>query len=203
MPRDTLSLGLRGHDNRVRAHGCRTPTAKRAQEGALRRRRRPRPGSSIAAAVHGFASSSARHWTQALPVPAPGASSRARATRSPRPRAPAARSRRRENRRVVLAVANLPNPRIDVAADRAQIEIRPQRTELRYAAEAARARRPRRREALPSSSPSRATRQSRASSRRQTAPTMTPAVSSVGRSLSECTARSISPARSARSSSLP
>ena len=48
---------------------------------------------------------------------------------------------------------------------------------------------------------SRATRQSRTSSRRVTAPTTTPSASSVGRSFSECTARSISPSRSARSSS--
>ena len=76
----------------------------------------------------------------------------------------------------------------------------PERAQLRAAAQAAR----------PDDGPggssararaSRATTQSRTSSRALTAPTTTPSESSVGRSLSECTARSITPSPSARSSS--
>ena len=106
----------------MRAHRGRAARAERSEERPLGRRLRAGPrvvdrGEELEDRAR------RRHGTgrRARPGPAPGASSRARATpltssSSPSRRTPA----RREHGRVVLALAHLADPRVDVAADRVE-----------------------------------------------------------------------------------
>ena len=177
-----------GRDRReaARRRSARYTSARPPRGGASRRRRRP-PPAAPRRRVPG---------ARARPGPPRARAARVEALRRSRAARPSRSSPHgREHDRVEAALAALPQPRVDVAAQRLDDERRLEREQLGAAA----------RRAVPIRMPGRTSpapqRASRGSSRGGEAPTARPSVSVEVMSLAEWTATSIRPSSSASSSS--
>ena len=118
-PLETHTRGRRGgRESRDRA----AQPAPRARRNALGRRLRPGRGSSSSTSRARMASSSTRHWIASAPGPERAASSGREPLRHLVLQAEPTNARRGEQPHRT-AHGDLPDPRVDVAADRADLEI--------------------------------------------------------------------------------
>ena len=179
---------------RSRPGGARSRRRARASARARRRGRAPRVGGPAWSARARTTRSSARHCTARHPCPGAGTISSTPSVRACVGIEPEAlEPGRRQDGDVHLAVVELAQARVHVAAELGDAHARVRRQELRPTADRGR----------PDDHPllqhgrSRNTRTSWGSARSGTAPIARSSSSSAGRSFAECTARSISPSRSA------